>query len=426
MSTCPGSVPPPSAYPTPPSRPRRCLVPLRSWIGWTLALALFAALTAGAVWLLRDAPAEVRSSVAVAEAMAGDTTGYARAVAPRPFVFPGDHGPHPAFKLEWWYLTGNLAGPEGRRFGYQFTLFRNALAPEAPARASAWGTNQLYMGHFAVTDAAGRRFYAFERFSRGAVGLAGAQAAPFRAWLEDWSLDGPPQGAAQGADGLFPLRLRAAEEGAALSLTLTPRKPLVLQGDRGFDPKGSEPGNASYYYSYTRLHAEGTITLGGQTFPVEGLSWMDREWSTSALGAGQVGWDWFSLQLDEGRELMYYRLRLRGGGISPDSGGLLVRADGSTRPLARDDVAVSVLRRWTSPRGGAYPTRWRLRVPAEGLDLTVDALLPDQELDVSVRYWEGAVRVSGTATGYGYVELTGYADAPAGDDGAEPLRTSPR
>lgn len=374
-----------------------------------LSAALLAVLLAAAVSLLGRDEAPVRAALSVAEALAQDTAGYRRALGPRAFTFPADHGPHPGFRTEWWYYTGNLATDGGRRFGYQLTLFRTALAPEAPpVGASAWATNQLYMAHFTVTDAASGRFYAFERFSRGALGLAGAQADPFRVWLEGWEA---------AADGAMPrMRLRAAEAGTAVDLALAPVKPLVLQGDGGFDSKGPGPGDASYYYSMTRLATRGTVTAGGRTYAVEGLSWMDREWSTSVLGADQVGWDWFALHLDDGRDLMFYQLRLRDGGVSPHTGGVLVGPDGTARRLGPGAVRLAVLDTWTSPRSrAAYPARWRLTVPAEGLDLTLVPLVAGQELDVTVRYWEGAVRVEGRAGGapaggYGYVELTGYAD----------------
>ncbi len=369
---------------------------------------------AGGVYLLGSREEPVRAGLSVAEALGQDTTGYARATGPRDFQFPADHGPHPAFRTEWWYYTGNLASAdgEGASFGYQFTLFRTALTPDTVlARASGWATNQLYMAHFAVTDVAEERFYAAERFSRGAAGLAGAQAEPFRVWLEDWSAE---------AEGAMPrMRLRARQDGAAIDLVLTPLKPIVLQGDRGFDPKSDEPGNASYYYSMTRLATEGSVTTGGRTHAVEGLSWMDREWSTSVLGREQIGWDWFALHLSDGRDLMFYQLRERGGGVSPFTGGVLVAPDGAARHLGGTDVSLGVTATWTSPAtGAAYPSGWRLRIPAEDLDLAITPALAAQELDVTVRYWEGAVRVAGTAggdgvSGNGYVELTGYGECGA-------------
>ena len=363
-----------------------------------------------AVVLSTRSEAPIAASLDLAEAMGGDTTGYARATAIRAFRFPDDHGPHPAFKTEWWYVTGNLSAGAARRFGFQFTLFRVALTPTGTLRrTSDWASNQLYMGHFTVTDVDGARFYADERFSRGAAGLAGAEGQPFRVWLEDWAVT-----AATPTSTVPPFRVVAAGAGAAVDLVMAPLKPLVLQGDRGLDPKGDEPGNASYYYSFTRLATEGTIVVEGETFAVEGLSWMDREWSTSALGADQVGWDWFALQLDDGRDLMFYQLRRRDGTPSPQTSGVLVGADGEKTPLAQADVNLAVTDTWTSPEGTTYPAGWRLQIPAHGLDLRVTPLLANQELDVSVRYWEGAVAVEGTArersvSGQGYVELTGYA-----------------
>ena len=377
------------------------------WI--ILTLLLLACLFAGAYRLSRPA-SPVPPPLTTAQALAGDTVGYARALVVRPFRFPEDHGPHPDFKTEWWYFTGNVETAEGRHFGYELTLFRIAVAPPGTGdgRASAWATRQVYMGHFALTDVEGRHFYPFERFSRGAVGLAGAQAAPFRVWLEDWTV-------AEAPGGLPALQLRAATDDVGIDLHLRTLKPVVLQGDRGLDRKGAGAGNASYYYSLTRLETHGTVRLGGEDHAVRGLSWMDREWSTSALDGNQVGWDWFALQLSDGRDLMFYRLRERSGRAAPFSHGVVVDPDGTTRPLGPEAVVLTVGDHWQSPRGAArYPSRWRLRVPSEGLDLDLAPLLADQELPGVVRYWEGAVRVTGQAVdGYGYVEMTGYGDNPA-------------
>jgi predicted secreted hydrolase len=395
----------------------------------TVALFVAAVLALGgaAYWLTASSGSEpMQASVAVAEAMGGDTTGYRRATEVRDFSFPADHGPHDGFKTEWWYLTGTLTSEAGRDYGFQWTLFRIALAPpsrrarraglaggggagsDAPAdSASAWATDHMFMGHFAVSDLAAERHYDFERFSREGAGLAGAQAQPFRVWLEDWSL-------AQTGTDPFPARLQAEQNGVRLDLTVTPAKPPVLQGDRGLSQKGPGAGNASYYYSYTRLRAEGTIVAGGDTARVEGTSWMDREWSTSGLGDDQVGWDWFALQLDDGRDLMYYQLRNADGSPSRFSEGVVVGPDGDATPIRREDVRLEVQDTW-SPEDGAraYPVRWRLQVPEQDIDLQVQAAFPDQEMDVSVRYWEGAVRVGGSATGRGYVEMTGYGESSA-------------
>lgn len=363
----------------------------------------------------REDPREPSTSLSVAGALrSADDRGYERALEPREFSFPADHGPHPGFRTEWWYYTGNVATAAGRRFGFQLTFFRSALAPEMPERRSAWATRQAWLAHFTVSDVEDEGFHSFERWSRGAVGLAGVQAAPFRVWVEDWSA---AVGEGEGESGpVFPMRLRAAQGEVALDLRLDQGKPPVFQGERGLSRKSSEPGNASYYYSLTRMPASGTIRLGAEQFRVEGSAWMDREWSTSSLGEGQVGWDWFALQLSDGSDLMLYQLRDGAGRSGAASSGSFVAPGGASRTLASGAFSIEALDHWRSPRSGArYPARWRVRVPSEGLEVTVTPLLADQELDVSFRYWEGAVTVEGTrrgvpVSGRGYVELTGYAE----------------
>ncbi|HEX7183209.1 MAG TPA: lipocalin-like domain-containing protein [Thermoanaerobaculia bacterium] len=378
----------------------------RGRIALTLLLILG---LAGAYLLSRPAdPRNPEASLSVAGALrAADDRGYAKALEPREFRFPADHGPHPEFRTEWWYYTGNLATREGRRFGFQLTFFRSALAPEMPERRSEWATRQAYLAHFTVTDVAGERFRSFERWSRGSVGLAGAQGEPFRVWVQYWSAE-----AVRGQAP--PMRLRAAEDGVAVDLVLRQGKPPVLQGERGLSRKSDEPGNASYYYSLTRMPAAGTILLGDERFAVTGAVWMDREWSTSALGTDQVGWDWFALQLSDGSDLMLYQLRRKDGSADPASRGTVIGPAGESRALELDDFALEVLDRWESQDSGArYPSRWRLRIPSEGLELTITPVLADQELDVSFRYWEGAVEMEGThkgrpVRGRGYMEMTGY------------------
>ena len=330
--------------------------------------------------------------------------GYARAITPREFHFPADHGAHPEFRNEWWYLTGNLATQDGRRFGYQFTLFRIALSPDMPPRDSAWASRQVWMGHAAVTDIGNRRHRSDERFARGALGLAGAEAAPLRIWLEDWQLSAPGDGRSW--------QVEFASEDFALQLDLDPIKPPVLQGDRGLSQKSASPGNASYYYSLPRLVSSGRLTLGGETLPVTGLSWLDREWSTSALGPDQAGWDWFAIQLEDGRDLMYYQLRRNDGSADPHSGGSLSGADGSLRRLRVDDVALTATEWWTSPEGSRYPIGWDLALAPTGERWRIQAAVEDQLMAMTVRYWEGAIEVVDAATGAllgrGYLELAGY------------------
>jgi predicted secreted hydrolase len=352
-----------------------------------------------------------------------DPSGFARATEVRSFVLPADHGPHFDYQTEWWYYTGNVAAADGRRFGFQLTFFRRGLSPGPPPPGPGLASNQVYFAHFAITDVTAGRHAGVERFSRGAGGLAGSSGEPFAVWLEDW------RAASLNADGsTVRLLARDAPSGLSLELQLEATKPLAAHGDRGLSPKSDEPGNASYYLGYTRMTARGLIG----TAEVSGEAWFDHEWSTSALGAGAVGWDWFSLQLDDGRELMLFQIRREDGAVEPVSGGTLVERNGRTRRLARDDVGIEVLRRWTSPDTGAtYPSLWRLAVPSEALDLLVEPWLDAQEMRTSFAYWEGAVRVSETPprssgaggrhggdrpplTGRGYIELTGYAASMQG------------
>lgn len=383
------------------------LGPLKRVAIVAVALLSTLAVGCGAPAEFPEASSEPARSVAELLGEASDAEGFARATAPREFVFPADHGPHPEFRTEWWYFVGNVADRDGNRYGYQLTFFRNALSVAAPDVESGWAARDAWMAHFALTDAAGRRFASFERFARGALGLAGARAEPFAVWLEDWR--------AEAAGGSAPpFSLTAADGDVKIDLELIAEKPHVLQGDAGLSRKGLEPGQASYYYAYTRLATRGSLTVGGVTREVEGSSWLDREWSTSSLSAEQVGWDWFALQLDDGSELMVYRMRLADGGADVTSAATFVPPSGAARKLARDDVELEVLERWRSPQSGAvYPARWRIAVPAEGLEVEVEPLLSDQELRHSFRYWEGAVRFRGSRSGRpvagrGYVELTGY------------------
>ncbi len=333
---------------------------------------------------------------------------FARALDPVPFRWPEDAGPHFGYRTEWWYYTGNLLAADGRAFGYQLTIFRRGLTPGPPPSPPGLATNQVYFAHFAVTDASRGSHMASERWSRGAAGLAGAAASPFRAFVEDWTAE------ASSADP-FRTTLHARDGANAIDLGLERTKPLVLQGDRGLSPKGSEPGNASYYVSATRLATRGTLVSAGVEVSVSGESWFDHEWSTSALAPDAVGWNWFSLQLDDGNDLMFFRIRRADGTADPASSGTFVAPSGAAARLDPRDVGVRELATWVSPRSGArYPSGWAIHVASQALDLTVQPLLPDQEVDLSFIYWEGAVRVSGKhdgrpVTGRGYVELTGYA-----------------
>lgn len=374
------------------------------WRSWLMSLIVA---TAAGCAPAADPAGEQASLAAL---LGGDADpGFPRARAPRIFRFPQDHGPHPEFRNEWWYVTGNLRTPAGRHFGYELTLFRFALSPqrETPSE-SAWASNQVFIGHLALTDVAGEAFYAAERFSRGAAGLAGATPPPVKVWLYDWTLR-------RGEGGNW--RLAARDGAIGIDLSLDPLKPPVLQGDAGLSQKSAEPGNASYYYSLPRLATSGSIVIDQSEFEVNGLSWMDREWSTSALGDQQQGWDWFALHLGSGHDLMFYSLRRLDGSRDDFSAGSWIAPDGSVTRLSKDDVTLEVLDHWDSPAGGRYPAAWRLRVPSLDLDLEIEPVLAAQELTTWVRYWEGAVTVEGhragdALSGRGYVELTGYASSP--------------
>jgi predicted secreted hydrolase len=340
---------------------------------------------------------------------AGDNAAFERALAPREFEFPRDHGPHPTFAHEWWYLTGHLTAPSGERFGFELTFFRVALArgSAAPAAASHWRARQIYIAHFALTDIGRGTFHFEERLARDALGLSGAEVDPLKVWVDDWSL------ASAGATW----QIRAAAQGYALHVQMTAERAPVLNGDRGLSQKSSAPADASYYYSIPRLAVHGTLTRDGQALNVSGSAWLDREWGSGGLGADEAGWDWFALQLSDGSELMFYSLRRRDGRRDPHSAGTWVGADGAVRALLDADVALGVEDYWMSPRGGRYPARWHLEVPKLALSVDLKPELANQELDGRPRYWEGAVNVSGRSqgrniSGQGYVELVGYARGP--------------
>jgi len=351
-------------------------------------------------------------------AAADSADGYLAVTGPCRLAFPADHGAHPGYRTEWWYYTGNLTTPDGRPFGFQVTVFRRQIGPTNDRRSwpdpsSAWRTQQLYLGHIALSDISGRQHLFAEDMSRGALGLAGViqTGVDTAVFLKSWKIDIGPR--AQ--------RLQAATEAFAIDLDLVPLKSPVLHGDQGYSRKGDTAERASCYYSFTRLKTEGTIRLHDRELAVSGLSWMDHEFSTAALQPGIVGWDWFSLQLDNGTELMLYRLRQEDGQPNPASSGTLVNADGTIRHLSADDGKLTVLEYWQSPRsGGRYPAAWQVTVPSAELSLSIVPNLADQEMrtpgSTAVTYWEGSVSITGEMAGRpvkgkGYVELTGYAQA---------------
>ncbi|MFN2124930.1 MAG: lipocalin-like domain-containing protein [Candidatus Promineifilaceae bacterium] len=381
-----------------------------------ISLLLLAAALAFFVWWPSDAGMPANASLESLLVDDGRTSeAYARALIPGAVEFPRDLGVHEDYQTEWWYYTGNLQTEgdgdlPGREFGYQFTIFRRALRPlsEVPEvdDPSAWRSNQLYLAHFTISDIEGDEFYVSERFSRDGAGLAGAQSTPYRVWLEDWSV-------AEAGPG--EVRIQAKSDDVTLDITLKETLPPVLHGDGGLSQKGPEPGNASYYYSIVQQQTSGQLAIGEERFDVQGLSWMDHEYSTTALSPGSVGWDWFSLQLENGAALMLFQIRREDGTIEPYSSGSFITGDGTVQSLSHDAWQLEVLDTWQSPASGAeYPAGWRLRIPAVDLELEGRPLMADQELRVSTIYWEGASEFSGSLAGepvtaQGYVEMTGYA-----------------
>ena len=352
-----------------------------------------------------------------------EDAGFAKAEAPRAFAFPADHGAHPEFRSEWWYLTAALES-DGREFGVQFTVFRQALFPGGPAE-DPWRNGQAWLGHLALTDLAAGRHRHAQRLARGHPALAGAEVAAgseadlaaakageaqdgpappgaFSLWLEGWRLEGRQL---TRRDGLW--TLDAAAEDFSVSLRLAQTKPIVLQGDRGLSAKG--PGQASYYYSIPRLRAEGQLQADGATHAVTGLAWLDREWSTSLLGEQQLGWDWFALMLDSGEDLMAFRMRRADGRRDPHDRAARIDRAGAVRHLQPADFQLAPLDWWRDERGAAWPVRWSLQAGQERWQIV--AAIEDQRMDTLLTYWEGLVHVqdeAGRRLGRGYMELTGY------------------
>jgi predicted secreted hydrolase len=335
--------------------------------------------------------------------------GFLAADGSRPLTFPADFGAHPDFRTEWWYYTGNLQTAEGRHFGFELTIFRVGLLPptvEIP-KDSNWSGRDFYFAHFAISDIGRAHFYAYQRYSRPGPGLAGAQADPYHIWLEDWNITEQSQGVYQ---------LQAEQEQAAINLKLNDELGVILQGDNGYSRKGKNPTNASYYYSQPRLRADGTVKINGSQYQVSGLAWNDHEFSTGVLDENQIGWDWFSLQFEDGRALMLFQLRERGGGISDSASGTFIAPDRTSQLLHQSDFEIAVLDKWRSPHTkGTYPSSWRIQIHKPNCQLEVEPWMSDQEINFPpITYWEGAVRFKGNCdstpvSGNGYIELTGYA-----------------
>ena len=334
---------------------------------------------------------------------------YKLAVPGRKLSFPADHYSHPEFKTEWWYYTGHLASDNGKRYGYQVTFFRFGLRDKQNDSKEKPLFSELYMAHFALSDIGAKKFIFRERINRGYGERAGAATERYLVWNEDWKVEG------DGNDHA----IRVKDRGTELRLTLKSLKAPALHGQNGLSQKGEGEGRASFYYSLTRMQTEGELTINGKKEKVRGLTWMDHEFGSNQLREDQVGWDWFSIQLDNQTELMLYLMRRKDSSVDPYSSGTFVDAKGKTTHLALKDYNVGVLDRWKSPTSGAkYPMKWKITIPSAEIDLEVTPAFLEQELitnrSTRVTYWEGAVQIRGKArgqvvTGNGYVEMTGYA-----------------
>ena len=313
-------------------------------------------------------------------------SGFDEPVAGKVIQFPQDHGAHPSYRIEWWYLTANLTDADGTPYGLQWTLFRTALRPET---TDDWSSPQLWMGHAAVTTQ--DQHFVAERLSRDGIGQAGVIAEPFAAWIDDWVLQGDWQ----------TMRMTASAPEFAYDVNLNAQGPLVFHGDEGFSVKSAQ-GQASYYYSQPFFAVEGTLTLPEGPIEVTGNAWLDREWSSQLLSDTQTGWDWFSLSFDTGDKLMGFRLNQSDG--APFTSATWIAADGTTTPYS--DGAFMALPLDSNQNG--VPVRWRVQLPQRGVDVTVDAINDDAWMATSVPYWEGPVNVNGSHDGIGYLEMTGY------------------
>ena len=365
-------------------------------------ISLYLAMIFSVLFLWGCSPPEDTDRIDIARALSDtrDTGCFDRVTGPRPLVFPEDAGPHDTYRTEWWYYTGNLTTEKGRHFGYQLTFFRQALSCGPVQGDSHWRTRQLYIAHFAVTDTRDKVFYSDSRMNRQSLGIAGSRSDPFTVWLDNWQV--------KETGTLLALFAQSGE--ISVSFTLTPEKPPVFQGDRGYSKKGPGAGNASYYYSVPRLHTQGIIDIRGERFQVTGNSWFDHEWSTTVLGEDIQGWDWFSAHLADGRDLVVCRIRKADGSANGYGFGSISFADGTYEILSEQDFSLTPETYWKSPETGRrYPVQWQIRIPAHNLDLSVTPVINNQEHTHAFAYWEGAMRFSGPGVqGMGYLEMTGY------------------
>lgn len=350
---------------------------------WIALLAL--AMTLGSCTKsLQKEPRKTKADLS--KYLSGDTDGFKKASQIRKFKFPEDHSAHPDYKTEWWYFTGNLDSESDKHYGYQLTIFRSGVYDKETG-----DIKQIYMGNLGLSDISNDKFYSYEVFQREDMQLAGYEMT--KIWLNDWQIKFDNE----------KIKISSFQEQVGFELAMEAAKPIVFQGNKGLSQKNAQKGNASYYYSIPRLKTSGYMQIKDEKFDVSGESWLDREWSTSALSDKQEGWDWFALQLDDNSELMFYQIRNKDGSVDEYSLGSYVDAKGKKRNVSLNEITIEVLDTWNN-----YPSTWNLKIPRYDLDLKIKPYIKDQMHKFNISYWEGAVKVSGSHTGKGYVELTGY------------------
>ncbi|WP_281546132.1 lipocalin-like domain-containing protein [Grimontia sp. SpTr1] len=358
-------------------------------IGWSFAALLCLLALFGSV-LLKDDPPD---RTAVAALVAANAEDFTKVVPGREIQFPKDYGSHDDFRQEWWYVTGNLQDEAGNHYGIQWTLFRSAISSQ---RGEGWDNNQIFMAHAVLTTKAG--VFAAERFSRGGIGQAGVSDKPFNVWLDNWQWRG-------NGEQPFPAKLQAEDKDFTFKLTMSKNLPEILQGDNGYSQKHAVKDVASYYFSVPAVALDGVIELNGKSVKVSGKGWVDREWSTQALSEDQLGWDWFSLQLDDGRSLMLVQVR---GEQSPYRFGSITDAAGNTKTLKNGEIELQPIAFAKMPTGRHLPIKWKIQVPEQDIMLTTKPIHEQNWLPFTFPYWEGPIMINGSVKGVGFMEATGY------------------
>lgn len=382
----------------------------RKWIGISILIITISCLVK--FWMVQAAPAPT-----IAHPL---NSSFKLALPGYEFSFPKDHGAHPDYRTEWWYYTGHLQAEDGSRFGYELTFFRFAMVDQQPPERSDWAVRDVDFAHFAITDETNQKYFFCDRMERANMNLAGTETgkAHFlpRIWIDNWQLQFQgKKGNQQLIEASGNAQNHANHTSMAIRLQHTAQKPPVINGKNGVSQKGPKTGQASHYYSMTRLSTTGSLRIGNRRYNVTGQSWLDREFSSKGLAEKQIGWDWFAIQLEDGRDLMLYQIRQKGNVVDVHSAGTLVDKNGNSTYLQRQDFQVHVTDWWTSPHTKArYPAGWKVVLPQHHIAVQITPTVADQEMrprHESAIYWEGSCNVKGIGNsqrGKAYVELTGY------------------